>query len=93
MRRFWEGAYIPTTNAGTYVRPPKTTQKLKFGGDDRLKVARLGGFLNALQVSPSGTGACALVSSRIICLDASTVKEVGRQGHLKHLEMILFEKL
>jgi hypothetical protein len=44
-------------------------------------------------VSPSGARACALVTSRIICLDTATMKEVGRQEHLKHLEMILFEKL
>lgn len=65
----------------------KTNEKI-----DRLKVGGLGGFLNTFRVSPSGNRACALVTSRVVCLDTATMQEVGRQEHLKRLEMMLFEK-
>ena len=70
----------------------KTNQKMKVGKENTLKVGGLGSFLRAFRVSPSGTRACALGTSRVICLDTSTIKEVGRQEHFKYLETILFEE-
>jgi len=71
----------------------KTNQKIKVGEDKALKVgAMFGGVLMAFRVSPSGTRACVVVTSRVICLDTSTMKEVGRQEHFKSLGMILFEE-
>ena len=69
-----------------------TNQKIKLDGKDFLMVGGLGGFLTAFRVSPSGTRACALLPHRVICFDTAAIKEVGRQEHLKRLEMILFEK-
>jgi len=71
----------------------KTNQKISFGGEDHLKVGGLSGFLNAFEVSPSGTAACALVNHHIICLDTSTMKEVGRQEDFKNLSKMLFEEM
>ena len=70
----------------------KTNEKIKVDGKDHLMVGGAGGFLNAFRVSPSGNRACALVAHHVICLDTSTMQEVGRQEHLKKLEMMLFEK-
>jgi len=71
----------------------RTNQKIRVGEDKALKVgAMFGGVMTAFRVSPSGTRACALVTSRIIFLDTSTIKEVGRQEHFKSLGMVLFEE-
>ena len=70
----------------------KTNQKIKFDGKDHLMVGGLGGFLSAFRVSPSGSRACGLLTHRVVCFDTATMQEVGRQEHLKNLEMILFEK-
>ena len=90
---------LPSGNALAILGPmaisfidTKTNQKIKFDGKDHLMVGGLGGFLTAFRVSPSGNRACALLAHRVICLDTSTIQEVGRQEHLKKLEMMLFEK-
>jgi DNA-binding beta-propeller fold protein YncE len=89
---------MPSGNALAILGPivitfldTKTNEKIKVDGKDFLQVGGLGGFLNAFRVSPSGNRACALVAHRVICLDTSTLQEVGRQEHLKKLEMMLFE--
>jgi DNA-binding beta-propeller fold protein YncE len=97
-----EGLLIQTMPGGNAIALPgllsvtfidtTANQKMRFGDDDRLKVGGLGGLLQAFQVSPSGNRACALVTKRIICIDTSAMKEVGRQEHFKDLEMMLFEK-
>ena len=70
----------------------KTNQKIKVNGADRLKLGGIGSVLRQLEVSPSGDRACAVVNKRIICLDTSTMKEVGRLENFKSLDMLIFEK-
>jgi DNA-binding beta-propeller fold protein YncE len=98
----FQGAQIETMPSGNAIAilgpiaitfiDTKTNEKIKVDGKDFLVVGGLGGFLSAFRVSPSGNRACALVAHHVICLDTSTMQEVGRQEHLKKLEMMLFEK-
>lgn len=79
-----------------------TNQKVDFNGEDRLKVGSLGIDLKrlqdryagtvALELSPSGARALAFTNHRVVCLDTSTVKELGRQEDFKDLASIIFEK-
>jgi hypothetical protein len=75
----------------------KTNERIKFDGEDRLKVGSVANLLNAsvlkaFEVTPSGDRAIALVNHRVICLDTATMKEVGRQENFKNLEMMVFEE-
>jgi len=66
----------------------KANQKIDV--DNKPKVLGMG--INAtFQGSPSGARACVLNLSSIICYDASTMKEVGRQENFNNLCSMLFE--